>query len=440
MGITFCAQQGWTQLQTKPQISTGAEVAGNKNYNGVIAEYYANGKPKLWKTLVNGKTEGLWLEWYTDGTLRYKAYWKNDLGHGKWEYFHPNGALKSESFYIADIAQGIYRSYFDNGQLETDATYLNGNKNGEELIYDVNGRLLKRNFYDNGALVIDQPSIFEPGKISDPNSNEWNICFTPDGNTAYFARRDGSTNLKRIYESIKTEKGWSEPKIASFSSDEDEAPFINKQGTKFYFASFRPLPDGTSTQKYDSNIWYMDKTPEGWSEPTPIKGSINQVMQAGNIWPTKYEAGPVTDIEGNLYYWTKSTQSNATNLFVAVPDKDGLFNNAVELIEPSSHKYFDSTPVLSPDGNILFFSSDNRQDALGGADIYYSKKTNGVWSKPKNLSPLFINSYYDEGCAGFSPDGKYFFFSSNRAGNKDANGEYLWDLYYIETKFIILEE
>ena len=437
--LSFSTLSVWAQIQQKPIISPDAGSIENKSYNGVISEQYANGSPKLWKTLANGKTEGLWLEWYPDGTLRYKAYWKNSLGHGKWEYFYPNGKLRSESFYIQDIAQGIYRSYFENSQLQTDATFLNGNKNGEELIYDVNGNLSKRNFYENGQLVIDQPTLFEPGKISDLNSNEWGICFTPDGNTAYFTRRDSNTKLKRVYEVNKNKNGWSEPKIANFSTGEDETPFINSQGTKMFFASSRPLPDGSSSLKTDNNIWFMDKTSNGWTKPMPVLGNINKSMKEGDLWPTNYEASPTTDKAGNLYYWTKSTKTNASNLFFAPIKTDGTFEKPVELIEPSNHNYFDGSPILSPDGNTLFFSSDNRPEGLSGSDIYYSKKVNSEWTKPINLMPQLVNSYFDEGFPSFSPDGKYFFFSSTRAGNKDSNGDLIWDLYYIESKYLIIE-
>ena len=437
--LFLCTLSVWAQLQQKPNIFPDAGRIDNKSYNGIISEQYANGSPKLWKTLVNGKAEGLWLEWYPDGILRYKAYWKNGLGHGRWEYFYPNGKLRSESFYIQDIAQGIYKSYFENSQLQTDATFLNGNKNGEELIYDLNGKLLKRNFYENGQLVIDQPTLFDPGKISDLNSNVWGICFTPDGNTAYFTRKDSNTKLKRIYEVIKNKNGWSEPQIADFSTSEDETPFINSRGTKMFFASFRPLPDGSSSLKTDNNIWFMDKTLNGWTKPKPVLGSINKSMKEGNLWPNYYEASPTTDKEGNLYYWTKSTQTNTSNLFFAPIKTDGTFEKPVEVIDSFNNKHFDSSPILSPDGNVLFFTSDNRPDGLSGSDIYYSKRINNEWSKPKNLMPQLVNSYFDEGFPSFSPDGKYFFLSSTRAGNKDLNGDFLWDLYYMESKYLIIE-
>lgn len=437
--LFFCNQSVRAQLQQKPIISIDISRIDNKTYSGVISEQYANGSPKLWRTLVNGKAEGLWLEWYPDGILRYKAYWKNGLGHGRWEYFYPNSKLRSESFYIQDIGQGIYRSYFDNGQLQTDANFLNGDKNGEELLYDVNGKPLKRNFYENGKLVIDQLTLFEPSIISDFSSNEWGICFTPDGNTAYFTRRDSNTKLKRIYEVIKNKNGWSEPQIAKFSIDEDETPFINIQGTKMFFASFRPLPYSSSSLKTDNNIWFMDKTQNGWTEPKPVSGSINKSMKEGDTWPTNYEAGPITDKQGNLYYWSRSTKTNTSNLYFASIKVDGTFEKPVEVIDSFNNKHFDSSPILSPDGNVLFFTSDNRPDGLSGSDIYYSKRINNEWSKPKNLMPQLVNSYFDEGFPSFSPDGKYFFLSSTRAGNKDLNGDFLWDLYYMESKYLIIE-
>lgn len=428
-----------SQLPVNPVISTSDGISNIRSFTGIISDQYANGVPKLWKSLVNGKAEGFWLEWYPDGTLRYRAYWKNDLGHGRWEYFHPNGRLRSESFYISDIAQGIYRSYYDNGQLESDGNYLNGKKNGVELIYDRSGGLLKRNFYDSGLLVIDQPTLFEPGKFSDHQSNVWGICFSPDGYMAYFTKRDASTQKKRIYESRKTDTGWTQPVIAPFSTNEDEAPFINQQGSRLYFASYRPLPNKSTKRKTDSNIWFMDRTGSGWSEPKPVPGNINKLMLESDQWPANYEANPATCRNGNLYFTDKASGGKVTSLYFAPLEANGSFGSPIELKEPSSDQHFDGAPILSADETVLFFTSDNRPDGLSGSDIYYSKKVNGSWTKPKNLMPQVINSYYDDGFPSFSPDGRYFYFSSTRAGKKDINGEYIWDLYYIETRFLFLE-
>ena len=426
------------QIQEPLQIANRSEIEV-KTYTGIISERYANGSPSLWKTMVNGKSEGLWLEWYPDGTLRYRAYWKNSLGNGKWEYFYPNGQLRSESFYIDDIAQGMLKAYHENGQLKTDGTYFNGKKDGIELTYDVNGILLSRKRFENGGQRIDEPILFEKGNISSENSNEWGISFVPDGNTAYFTRRDIDTGKKRIYETTKTRNRWSKPTIASFSTDEDEGAFVNKDGSKLFFASYKPLPDGTTTDEMDMNIWYMDRVNEGWSEPKALSSAINKSMKENNVWPANYEAGPITDENGNLYYWTKGAKSNVTNLFYAPLLNNGSFGKPQELFPASNNQYFDAGPTLSPNGNILFFGSDNRSEGYGGSDIYYSVKSGDGWSTPKNLGPV-VNSSQSEGPSSFSPDGKYFYFNSTRGDKKDSYGDSISNLYYIETEYLMINK
>ncbi|MFD1062085.1 hypothetical protein ACFQ1Q_02405 [Winogradskyella litorisediminis] len=425
------------QIQQSLKVASESEI-DVKTYSGIISERYANGSPSLWKTVINGKSNGLWLEWYPNGNVRYRAYWKNSKGHGKWEYFYPNGQLQSESFYINDIAQGLFKAYHKNGQLKTDAVFLNGKKHGIELTYDVTGLLISRKRFENGEQLIDEPTIFQEGIISESNGNEWGITFTPDGYTAYFTRRDLDNGTKRIYTTSKTKNGWQKPTIASFSTDEDEAAFINNDGSKFYFASYRPLPNGNTTTKMDMNIWVMDKTNNSWSEPKPLSNVINKSMKENNAWPANYEAGPATDANGNLYYWTKGTRSEGTNLYFSELKKNGDYTKPLELLPPSSHTNYDTAPQLSPDGNILVFSSDNRNDGYGGSDIYYSLKTDSGWSTPINLGPV-INSSQSDGFPSFSPEGKYFFFSSNRGDTKDDNGERIWNIYYIETKYLMIK-
>ena len=425
------------QIKETAPIATEASI-NHSSYTGIISERYANGAPSLLKTLLDGKANGLWLEWFPNGVLRYRAYWKNDLGHGKWEYFYPNGNLKNESFYIDDVAQGIYRSYFENGQLEYDGTYLDGRKHGIAYTYDINGSLVSRERFENDTLIVDEPVIFEQGTISSLNGNEWGIHFTQEDNKAYFTRRDGETGEKRIYVTEKKEGNWTVPTIASFSTDEDESPFISSDGAKLFFASYRRLPDGSTTQPMDMNIWCMDQKNGEWSAPKPLPKEINKSMKKGDVWPANYEAGPMVDQDGNLYFWTKGTENNGTNLYFSKLKADGHYDKPRELIEPSNHGYFDTAPHLSPDGKLLFFSSDDRYDGYGGGDIYYSKKIDGKWSSPKNLGPV-VNSSRSEGSPSFSVDGKYFFFSSNRGELKDANGESLWNIYYMEASYLMIE-
>lgn len=421
--------------------STEISQAENKpdNYTGVVIEKYADGHPKLWRQEKDGKADGLWKEWYPNGNLRYRAWWKNGLGNGKWEYFYANGQLRSESFYLDDIAQGLYTSYHINGQVAQQSVYLNGQLDGFLFEYDVDGVLLSRKRYQNGIQLIDEPILFQPGTIATEDANEWEITFTPDNQTAYFTRRLTDGSSQKIYKTSKDESGnWSEPIIASFSTDRDEGGFISPDGKYFFFASCRPLGVSSPKNELDMNIWVMTKTPSGWSQPQPVADSINKERMLDEEWPLHYETGPTIDANGNLYYWTKSSTNRSSNLYTSRMGNDGSFSSPVELIPPSHNQGFDSGPMISPDGDLLFFVSSNRSESFGREDLYYSRLEDGMWSNPKNLGPV-VNSNHNEGAPRFSPDGKYFFFTSDRAENFDASGERIWSIYYMETQFLTVE-
>ncbi|WGK63715.1 hypothetical protein [Croceiramulus getboli] len=408
-------------------------------YTGVVVENYKNGSPKLWREEKDSKADGLWKEWYPNGTLRYRAWWKNGLGHGKWEYFYPNGQLRSESFYIQDIAQGLYLSYHENGQLAQQSVYLNGQLDGLYYEYDVNGIPLSRKRYREGVRLIDEPVLFQPGIIATETANEWDITFTPDGNTAYFTRRLTDGSAQKIYQSTKNDQGqWVEPKIASFSTDRDEGGFISPDGQYFFFASCRPVAGKQAENSLDMNIWMMTRTTQGWSMPMPLSEGINQRRLADDDWPTHYEAGPSIDKAGKLFYWTRSTTAPVSNLFQSQMKPDGEFSNSKELLPPSHNNGFDSSPYIAPSGDLLFFTSSNREESFGQEDLYYSRFLRGQWTEPKNLGPT-VNSNFNESAPRFSPDGKYLFFTSDRADQVDPTGERLWSIYYMETQFLSLD-
>jgi hypothetical protein len=394
----------------------------------------------MWRKEKDGQADGLWKEWYINGNLKYRANWKNGLGHGKWEYFYPNGQLESVSFYIRDQAQGLYLSYHTNGQLAKSSIYLNGQLDGEVLEYDQNGTQTRRTFYKSGEVVVDKPTLFLPGIISTEEANEWDITFTPDLQTAYFTRRLTDGSPQKIYQSKKLPNGsWSKPEVAAFSIDRDEGAFVSPDGSQLIFASCRPInPDG-GVQDLDMNLWSMDKTNTGWSEPKQLTGTVNKERMANDKWPEHYEAGPTIDQQGNLYYWTKSSTANVSNLYRAFKNKKDNFSSTEELIPPSSNQGFDSTPVVTPDGQYLFFASSNRNGSYGQEDLYYTRLTDDQWSEPKNLGSI-INSQFNESAPRFSPDGKYFFFASDRTGKVDQTGEPIWSIYYIETQYLILEQ
>ncbi len=65
-------------------------------------------------------------------------------------------------------------------------------------------------------------------------------------------------------------------------------------------------------------------------------------------------------------------------------------------------------PIVSNDGNTLFFSRQNHPENIGSIrdeqDIYFSSKTNGEWAKAQNLGTP-VNNQYPNGMVALTPNG-----------------------------------
>ncbi len=73
-------------------------------------------------------------------------------------------------------------------------------------------------------------------------------------------------------------------------------------------------------------------------------------------------------------------------------------------------------PVLSPDGNQMFFTIANHPANMGGrrdpGDIWFCSREGNAWSQPVHGGNLLNNSAFN-GVAGFSPDGRELYLLSH---------------------------
>jgi hypothetical protein len=68
---------------------------------------------------------------------------------------------------------------------------------------------------------------------------------------------------------------WSRPAAAPFSGlYRDGGPAFSPDGNKIFFCSRRPLEKGTD-RMHDNDIWYVERTPDGWSEPVNCRVPVN---------------------------------------------------------------------------------------------------------------------------------------------------------------------
>ncbi|MDR0692576.1 MAG: OmpA family protein [Prevotellaceae bacterium] len=108
------------------------------------------------------------------------------------------------------------------------------------------------------------------------------------------------------------------------------------------------------------------------------------------------------------------------DIFEIYRNADGTWRKPVSAGKNVNHRKWDErTAYLSPEGNVMFFSS-NRPGGYGGYDIYYATQDfRGKWSKPVNIGAA-INSEYDDHILYVSASGNTLYFASQ--GHESIGG------------------
>jgi Tol biopolymer transport system component len=236
-------------------------------------------------------------------------------------------------------------------------------------------------------------AIFLPGIVS-TDGLDFNAAFSPDGKTFYFAR---SKNRKYIILETRFDgTKWSAatPSALFDTAYSNADPFITTNGD-IYFISNRPKDKTDTTGDYD--IYRIARQENKWLEPenlTAINSDSTEyyvsVSSSGNIYFASYR-------EGNL------------DLFMS-RKKDAHYEIPFNLGKTINSDSDEHDPLIAPDESWLIFTS-SRPGGFGEADLYISRREKDQWQQPQNMGKK-INTTTYEYCPNLSPDGKYFFFSS----------------------------
>jgi Tol biopolymer transport system component len=271
---------------------------------------------------------------------------------------------------------------------------------------------------------VGEPTVFASGVIS-TGDREYGIAFTPDGSEAYFTRR-GRRGPSRIFVSRFVDGAWSDPEPAAFSREGDEAPYISPDGDTMLFSSRRRM---SGSRDRSENIWMARRHGDGWSELRPLPGTVNQPGMEIDDYDVGTELGPTLLPGGQLMYWTRTSPDWGSDIYVAEPAEDGRWINPRPLLLNSPRDERNAT--LSPDGRYLIFEGYRSSDGFGGEDLYVSERTDYGWRAPR-LLPEPVNSDDSDTHPGFSPDGRFFFFASDR-------GRRYSDIYYVDVDALGLD-
>jgi Tol biopolymer transport system component len=241
---------------------------------------------------------------------------------------------------------------------------------------------------------------FLPGIVTG-DSLDFNSAFSRDGKRFYFAR---SVKGKwRIFMSEFVNGAWRQLVLAPFTEAEysQADPFITADGTLYYISN-RPRNAEDTIPDYD--IWYIRPQSDGsWSKPVNV--------EAVNSDSTEYFVSLADN--GNLYFASNRTGTIGSHDIYVSKYVNGGYSTPENLGAKINSPQMEHDPVISPDEQFLIFTSVDRTDTFGSADLYYSlHNDDGTWTPAKNMGDKFNTDTY-EYCSYLTPDGQYLFYSTD---------------------------
>ena len=242
-----------------------------------------------------------------------------------------------------------------------------------------------------GLKATDEPQLLAPDLIAQPFV-EYNGTFSADGTLFFYTTQMPGTGVIS-YTEMTADGSWTAPRAAPFKSNFPEYdPLFSPDGKRLYFSSERTVNEGDEGGQ--SNIWYVDRQGDGWSDPVNI--------------PLTEDADYFSSVTktGIIYFnvW------NEGDIFRAIPGEDGYeVERLPDVINGGEFNVGD--PFISPDEDYIIYRGYAKERRAG--EIFISFNQNGTWTTPQNLGEP-INSKQHEMTPYVTTDGKIFIWASAR--------------------------
>jgi hypothetical protein len=252
------------------------------------------------------------------------------------------------------------------------------------------------------------PELFAPGVMS-TGLSERDVAMSPDGREIYFSVtfRTTSTIMVTRFE----QRRWTAPAVASFAADLAfyyMEPCVSGDGRRVFFLTNRPRAGEAPKPGWaNQSIWAADRKGDGsWGEPYDLGAPINGDGAA---------YFPSVTSDGTLYF----TRSKASGKDVGIYRSRRV---GAAYAEPERlPDVINGTGVIfnafvAPDERFLIAGVEGRDDSTPPkkANYYvFFRNADGAWAPGVNLGPGVNDPANTVHSPYVSPDGKYFFFSSN---------------------------
>jgi hypothetical protein len=177
---------------------------------------------------------------------------------------------------------------------------------------------------------------------------------------------------------------------------------------------------GVRNSPSDTDFWTVHRASrnEEWKDPQPLGAPFNSSKEEWNLAQTA---------DGTMYFASGRDGGMGGLDIYGTVQKPGEPLQVENLRLPVNSKFDDGDPGISPDGKTLvFYSTPNRPGVTGGSDLFICfDNGHGGWTTPVNMGEGF-NTPGDEFAATFSQDGRVLFFA--RFDGKHGN------VYWVSTK------
>jgi hypothetical protein len=260
------------------------------------------------------------------------------------------------------------------------------------------------------------PEVFAPGIIS-TEVNEG--CLGWGKNMEYFIFQRWIDRKSQLYIMNQNNGVWRVPELLPFVEKYQVGDYtIAPDGKTMVFAS-RIFIDEIGPKGEGGNIWIVEKTKNGWTEPKHIGLGIN----------TKYhESYPCLTANGNLYFFSRRPGGYGDSDLYLAEYNGRKYQAPINLGPILNTEYHEWDTYTAPDESYMIYCS-MKPGGLGSDDLYVTFKTeNGSWSEPVHMGDE-INTDKSENRPYVSPDGKYLFYAGNKQGNRD--------IYWVDAKIIM---
>jgi dienelactone hydrolase len=229
--------------------------------------------------------------------------------------------------------------------------------------------------------------------------------FSADGRTLYYFRKitPGQEDY-RIYVSALGDRRWAPGRRLDLGGDfSDLYPSVTSDGKRMVFASYRPAPGDTSSQR-NAYLWYTERRGDGWGPPVFIASAAK--------W-AHYHSGPIIRDDRSIVF-ARATPDYRSSTRLEVRWNGKEYGPATEqqadpaapwrAWRPRSHHVWGGQ--LSPGGDfaVLDISVLDGRGRRGPADVWVSFRRGEDWTEPVPVGGGVNRSGY-ENFVTFHPDG-----------------------------------